>query len=218
MEIELGPCAQFSIYHLMDLEQGEERLQLSDTSNALYHQSVTMIGVPTTPKPVSSKPVRHKRGISLLEAEADETKVTTPPQTLGDVARVLRSKNAGPFEITFDVMFASQDVFQLVKDAGFLNAAAVARLFDLQEDDIIWSGFFDQALAYKATIPRLWKGRPAPNGGFMENDVHGSQKYIGLLNMPLPEGFVEKWKELQAQRSAPQSPAITPTADEEEAQ
>lgn len=218
IEVELGPCAQFSIYHLLAVEEGEERLRIDDNTNGLYHQIVTMIGVPTNPKPVSSKPVRHKRGISVLGDNLEEFKDKKTPRTLGDVAKVLRSKNAGPFEITFDVIFGSEDIFQLVKDADLLNAATMAKLVDLTEDDIIWSGFFDQALAYKATIPRLWKGKPAPNGGFMENDVHGSQKYIGLMNMPLPEDFIEKWKVLYASRSQPPTPIPPPmpAVDEEE--
>lgn len=208
VEIPLGPCAQFSIYHLMAVEEGEERLRLSDDSNALFRQEVTMVGVPTKPQVVPLEPSKHRRGLSLLDDEGgpvpeDDTK---PPKTLGDVAGILRSKNAGPYEVTFDVMFKTEDIFRLVKESDILNAAAVARLFDLTEDDIIWSGFFDQALAYKATIPRLWKGKVAPNGGFMENDVHGSQRYIGLMNMELPESFVESWKNLQVQRGRSRSP------------
>ena len=34
----------------------------------------------------------------------------------------------------------------------------------------------------------------------MESDVHGSQKYIGLLNMSLPEAFVHKWDGMVAKK------------------
>jgi hypothetical protein len=30
--------------------------------------------------------------------------------TLGELARLIRSKNAGPFELTFDIMFARPEV------------------------------------------------------------------------------------------------------------
>ncbi|KAJ4303013.1 hypothetical protein N0V90_001904 [Kalmusia sp. IMI 367209] len=205
MESELGPCAQFSIYHLVGLEEGEERLKLSDTANALYWQRVVTIGrgASQTPQQVSSASVGavNKTPVppALLVSSAD-TEYPASPKTLGDIARVLRSKNAGPYEITFDVMFANGSIFQLVKSSGFLNAAAIAKLNGIGEDEVIWSGFFDQALAYKATIPRLWRGKPTANGGFMESDVHGSQKYIGLLNMPLPKEFMGKWEELMANR------------------
>jgi hypothetical protein len=73
----------------------------------------------------------------------------------------------------------------------------MARLFNIPEDDIIWNGFFDQALAYKVTIPRLRKGKPTASGGYMENDVHASQQYIGLMNLALLEELVQGWKRIQ---------------------
>ncbi|ORX90663.1 CAIB/BAIF family enzyme [Clohesyomyces aquaticus] len=116
---------------------------------------------------------------------------------LGDLARVLRSKNAGPYELTFDVMFETERVYRMVKEADLLNQSVVAQLFDLPENDIIWSGFFDQALAFKATIPRMRYGKSEPSGGFMESDVHGSQNYTGLLNLRLPQAFVQRLAESQ---------------------
>ena len=40
-----------------------------------------------------------------------------PPETkrLRDVASVIRSKNAGPFELTFDVMFEDPEAYERVK-------------------------------------------------------------------------------------------------------
>lgn len=202
MDIELGPCAEFSIYHLVELQEGEERLKLKDDSHALYRQEVTVIGHglenATTSKEPPAYPEQEKQTPTVSKAPAAENPYPASPKSLGDIARVLRSKNAGPYEITFDVMFASKPIFDLVKASGLLNAGKIAELNGIKEDQIIWSGFFDQALAYKATIPRLRKGKPSPNGGFMENDVHGSQKYIGLLNMPLPEDFVCKWDAMVA--------------------
>ncbi|KAL1608232.1 hypothetical protein SLS60_003171 [Paraconiothyrium brasiliense] len=204
MESELGPCAQFSIYHLVELEEGEERLKLNNGSNALYRHEVALIGRgdsrvdSSQPKSLSTD--QYSPTTTVSEAPITEDQFPTSPKTLGDVARVLRSKNAGPYEITFDVMFATGSIFQLVKSSGFLHAAVIAKLNGIREDEVIWSGFFDQALAYKATIPRLCKGKPTPNGGFMESDVHGSQKYIGLLKMPLPDAFVCAWDEMMAKR------------------
>lgn len=206
MESELGPCAEFSIYHLVDLAEGEERLMLDDTSNALYRQRVFVMGSraaqmeaaqktePALPLPEQRVPAQPGH------LEPNEPDSPAPPKTLGDIARVLRSKNAGPYEITFDVMFQDASVYQLVKSSDLLNATIVAELNGLRKEDIIWSGFFDQALAYKATIPRLWRGKPRPSGGFMENDVHGSQKYIPLLNMPLSSSFLIKWEEMTKDR------------------
>lgn len=204
MESDLGPCAQFSIYHLVQLEEGEERLKPSIGSKALYRQEVTVIGrgdsQAAASQPPSFNTEQQGRTPPLLEPPIVDAHYPTSPKTLGDIARVLRSKNAGPYEITFDVMFATESIFQLVKSSGCLNAAVIAELNNISEGQVIWSGFFDQALAYKATIPRLWRGKPTPNGGFMESDVHGSQKYIGLLNLPLTKDFLIKWSELITKR------------------
>ncbi|KAF2446173.1 hypothetical protein P171DRAFT_430385 [Karstenula rhodostoma CBS 690.94] len=204
MESDLGPCAQFSIYHLVQLDEGEERLKLSPGSNAIYRQEVTVIGrgdSQAAAYQVSSfNTEQHGRVPPLLDAPIADAHYPTSPKTLGDIAHVLRSKNAGPYEITFDVMFATESIFWLVKSSGCLNAAVIAELNEITEDQVIWSGFFDQALAYKATIPRLWRGTPTPNGGFMESDVHGSQRYIGLLNLPLTKDFLVRWSEMVAKR------------------
>jgi hypothetical protein len=110
--------------------------------------------------------------------------------TLGDVARVIRSKNAGPFELTFDIMFESQSMYTVMKSSAFLTKAVISGLYSVPEEDIIYCGFFDPALAFKATIPRLRQGRRMPSGGFMEDDVHGSQMYVPLMELKLPKELV----------------------------
>jgi hypothetical protein len=47
-------------------------------------------------------------------------------KTLGELARLIRSKNAGPFELTFDVMFADPEVYERVRDSGVLTREVVA--------------------------------------------------------------------------------------------
>ena len=48
--------------------------------------------------------------------------------TLQDVASVLRSKNAGPFQITIDVMFPDQATYLGVLDAGLITSQEARRL------------------------------------------------------------------------------------------
>lgn len=202
MEIELGPCAQFSIYHLMQLKEGEERLKLNSSSSGLFNQHVEVIQASA-----SSAAKSEVQQFKVLDEDVETKRapdspkksfehVYTNPKTLGDISKLLRSKNAGPFEVTLDVMFDCDAEYRLVKASGFLTITTMAQLFEIREDDIIWEGFFDQALAYKVTIPRMRKGKPAASGGYMENDVHASQQYIGLMNMALPEVLIERWNRL----------------------
>jgi hypothetical protein len=204
MEIELGPCAQFSVYHIMELKVGEERLRLDTRLHGLFVQDVAMLGVAAeatgsiVPPEVDtdlSKELKKEippkaNGTTVEKEESDH-------RTLGSISKLLRSKNAGPYEITLDIMFDSEEKYQLVKRSSMLKTVSMARLFGISEDEIVWDGFFDQALAYKVTIPRLRNGKPATSGGYMENDVHGSQMYIGLMNMELPETLIRDWKHLQ---------------------
>ena len=48
---------------------------------------------------------------------------------LADIANLIRSKNAGPFILTFDIMFADLASYRRVKDSGALNTAAFAKLY-----------------------------------------------------------------------------------------
>jgi hypothetical protein len=182
----------------MQLKEGEERLRLDDSSCGLFTQDLTMLGVAAE---ATAPVVAPQIDLDLVKAPKSELTVLKAEKinltTLGDISKLLRSKNAGPYEITLDVMFDSEEEYQVVKRSGMLTTASMARLFAVSEEDILWDSFFDQALAYKVTIPRLRNGKPATSGGYMENDVHGSQMYTGLMNMNLPETLIQDWEQLQ---------------------
>ena len=66
-------------------------------------------------------------------------------------------------------------------------------MYHLKEEEIVWCGFYDQAMAWKCTIPRRGDdGERMIAGGFMESDVHASQQYAGLLGLALGEEVGEK--------------------------
>lgn len=195
-EIETGLCAEFSIYHLMNLEDAEEdatEILHGDQSKqkALFSFEALLLGE-------GERIRRRHRDLDAIDRLEDVHLCPTPanvvseaarstplPQTVGEAAKVIRSKNAGPYEITFDIIFNSKDIYDQIKNSGLLRPELIAELYDLSLDSIVYCGFFDQALAFKATIPRMRNGRPAVSGGFMEDDVHGSQKYLPLMNLKL---------------------------------
>ncbi|ETS87268.1 hypothetical protein PFICI_01096 [Pestalotiopsis fici W106-1] len=204
LEVEAGPCAEFSVYHLMELQPGEERLHPTPrTSSApaidsagerlMIKHRVEVVGRGKRLSATQPSSSPKKQAVNLSANNATKVprpasvsnQVSSTPAKLGDLASVLRSKNAGPYEITFDVIFESEDIYARVKSSGMLSQESVAAAFGLQVDQIIWCGFFDVALAFKFTIPRIRGGRAVAAGGFMENDVHGSQQYLPLFNMEL---------------------------------
>ncbi|KAL7916669.1 hypothetical protein GGI35DRAFT_485779 [Trichoderma velutinum] len=197
-EFEAGLCAEFSIYHLMNLEDEEE-----DATEILHGEQSQQKGLFSFEALLigTGERIEHRRydtdTIDKLEDAhlyptpaivVPDTAQSTPiPQTVGEAAKVIRSKNAGPYEITFDILFNDKETYDRVKNLDLLRPELIAELYDLSIDSIIYCGFFDQALAFKATIPRMRNGKPAVSGGFMEDDVHGSQKYLPLMNLKLSD-------------------------------
>ena len=57
-------------------------------------------------------------------------------KTLYDIAKVIRSKNAGPFSITLDVLFDSPEIYQRVKDSDLINKKTIAKLYQIPEESI----------------------------------------------------------------------------------
>jgi hypothetical protein len=98
---------------------------------------------------------------------------------LADIAHLIRSKNAGPFTLTFDILFADLASYQRVKDSGALNPAAFAELYRCSIDKV---RFFEckNALAFKFSIPR-----PIPQGELGDGDLHGGQQFIPLMNVKI---------------------------------
>jgi hypothetical protein len=72
-----------------------------------------------------------------------------------DVAKVLRSKNAGPFLVTIDVMFDSIDDFELVQSSNALGADKIARAYGIAEEDVKGPYFQREALGAKVTVPKI---------------------------------------------------------------
>ena len=55
---------------------------------------------------------------------------------LVDVASVIRSKNAGPCELTLDIIFEDRAWYERVKAAGAIDRALIARLYRVPEADV----------------------------------------------------------------------------------
>jgi hypothetical protein len=97
-----------------------------------------------------------------------------------DIAQVCKSKNAGPFLVTIDVLFEDHDLYRRVKATGVLNAALFAKLYGVEEADVLFTPY-DAAAAFKATLPRL-----VAAGGVGDTDVYGAQQHAPLLDVDIP--------------------------------
>ena len=102
-------------------------------------------------------------------------------QTLDQVAKVIRSKNAGPFEITFDIMFDDAASYERVKRSGVIEAGRVAAAYRIPLEHVLVCKPFDAALAFKITIRR-----PVSSGDWMDTDVYGCQQHVPLTTVVVP--------------------------------
>jgi len=100
--------------------------------------------------------------------------------TLEQLATLIRSKNAGPFMLTYDIMFEDPTVYARVRDAKVITPALIAKLFSqpVETVDIYW---VDAALAGKVSFPR-----PVPQGSLEDTDMHGGQQFCPLLGIEIP--------------------------------
>ena len=97
-----------------------------------------------------------------------------------DLAIVCKSKNAGPFELTIDVVFDNAEAYNRVKHSGVLCPKLFAKLYNVNEQDVLFTPY-DAAFAFKATLPRL-----VPSGGIGDTDVYGAQQHAPVLNIHIP--------------------------------
>src|SRR5947207_9030354 len=77
-------------------------------------------------------------------------------RSIGEIAKFVTSKNAGPFLLTLDVIFADEATYRRFKALGALDRATVARLYGIKEDDVLKIIEFDPAYAMKVTLRRPW--------------------------------------------------------------
>ena len=97
-----------------------------------------------------------------------------------DIAEVCKSKNAGPFDLTIDVVFGSDELFRRVRDSGVLCPALFARLYHVPEEAVLFTPYA-AARAFKATLPRL-----VSSGDVGDTDVYGAQQHAPLLDVEVP--------------------------------
>jgi hypothetical protein len=100
---------------------------------------------------------------------------------LWQFTKLIRSKNAGPFELTFDIMFKNRDNFNAVLNSEALTPKVIAQLYRV---DVLQVRFFviEQLLAIKISIPRR-----VFSGDVKDTDVYGGQFHGPLVRLPVKQ-------------------------------
>lgn len=102
---------------------------------------------------------------------------------LGDLAAFVTSKNAGPFLLTVDVVFAEDAVYRKVVETGAINADAVAELYRIPREDVVKIVNFHPASAIKITFKR-----PIGSGSVGDTDIYGAQQHVPIMEYEIPWG------------------------------
>lgn len=101
---------------------------------------------------------------------------------LYELAKVLRSKNSGPFEVTMDILFDDKGTYESVRDSNVLTEEVVARAYNQDVSDIHHLIFFDPAMGIKITM-----AREVSSGSAGDRDVYGAQQHAPLMNIEVGE-------------------------------
>jgi len=101
--------------------------------------------------------------------------------TIAELCSLVRSKNAGPFVLTFDLIFTNEANYATVSRTGPITKALLARIYRQKEEDITLV-YHDQARAIKAWFPR-----PVFQGELRDSDCYGGQQYVPLMSISVPE-------------------------------
>jgi hypothetical protein len=99
--------------------------------------------------------------------------------TVNDVCHLVRSKNAGPFWVTFDLFFNSHAEFERYATHPALGPETFARLFGADPA---------QVKSYPVgslDMVKISYARSSPQGGMVERDMHCGQQFVRLLDVEL---------------------------------
>lgn len=98
---------------------------------------------------------------------------------LMDLAKVVRSKNAGPLHVTLDLMFADSQTYELVRQSPALAQSSIAELYCVDPSTVNVVPY-PAALAIKIAIDR-----PVIAGTPGDCDVFGAQQHKPLLEIEI---------------------------------
>jgi len=100
---------------------------------------------------------------------------------LKDFAKLLRSKNAGPYQLTLDVMMGDLADYRHVVESHVLTEKLVGDLFGV-EPQRVQVFHYEAALAIKITVPRR-----VAVGDPRDDDLFGGQQFGPLADLFVPD-------------------------------
>lgn len=97
-----------------------------------------------------------------------------------EIAKVVRSKNSSPFELTLDIILKNREEYEKLKAGNVINAKLIAKAYEIPVERIKKVIYFDPAKAIKISMPRI-----IPSGAPGDTDVYGAQQHGPLLGIEI---------------------------------
>jgi hypothetical protein len=98
-------------------------------------------------------------------------------RTIGNVASLVRSKNAGPFWQTLDIFCESDRDYRDIAAAGVVSVETIAALYHVEVSTVRIYRIPDLRII-KISFPR-----PTAQGGIHDRDLHAGQQHVPLLSL-----------------------------------
>lgn len=111
----------------------------------------------------------------MSEAEAN-----SGPTPLWQLAKLIRSKNAGPFNLTIDIMFDNPGDYRRVKESGVITAESMSGWYGVPVD-VIRVYEHDLSMSIKVSFPR-----PTPSGSVSDTDLFGGTFHSVFVDVAIP--------------------------------
>lgn len=106
--------------------------------------------------------------------------MTELQKRLRDFAHIIRSKNAGPYRLTFDILFRDEASFRTICESKAVTKETIARLYGVPLDQVTSLFVMPMGRAIKVTLRR-----PIGQGDFGDSDIYGCQQHAPLLDLPI---------------------------------
>jgi hypothetical protein len=99
---------------------------------------------------------------------------------LYEIAKTIRSKNAGIHFLTFDIIFENKEHYEMVKNSRMINKKMISKIYKVPEEKVVGFYEYDPGLAIKATIDR-----PLVSADVGDPDIYGCQQYAPLMDIDI---------------------------------
>ena len=106
--------------------------------------------------------------------------------TLGELASLVRSKNAGPFWVTIDMFFPDAATYDRASTSPVTDVETIAGRYAVDPEGVRIF-LLPELRAIKISFPR-----PTNQGAKDDRDMHAGQQYVPLLDIDIaPTGALD---------------------------